>query len=834
MKIKKAFGLDLGTTNSTISIFKDGESLFGEDYKLKGIPSIVSVKNDELIVGVKAKNYLNEKSIGIKSVKRLMGKEEIINCNGIDFTPEEVSSEIIKYCASKLKEKYEDGEVEYSRAVVTVPAYFTKAQTDATRKAVELAGFEVLLLLEEPTAAAINYTYKQNIDNGIFMVYDFGGGTFDVSIIEKIENIPIVLATSGNNYLGGDNLDNILANYFLSFLKDELGYDLDIDNDSNQFQHLKLAAENVKKQLSNEEQLNIFYPDIFKDNSSVELIIENFNRKQFEDLIIDKIKIDTIKECSKALEKLKKNHDKTLDDIDGIILVGGSCKIPLVQKTVKEKFCTTKKLKDIIIFDTDLAVGSGAGIVASTFSNILTDEDKGLEIEINPVIDYEGTKLFSGEIIKGDITNVNLIINNEIFVLEVKDRNFECEVADIDLTDYNIKFFKESELVAELNEALDENASIIAPTSVQNETIKIEIIDLETGKIENYPVVKEGESLPCERTYDFKINEYSEDEIILPVKEGSRHIFDVKCTLGERKKIGTKISVTISIDEKANILIKVYLNGVELKSEYVYAENKKINSKQYESLVEDIEEKINIIEDKEHKDDIRLEKENLVREIKEAESNQDESHFTYSFERLESLKNKIKKDTKYSEEKFNELYNEIKTEYETVEDENALSFSLEDVEDCKLFGIRALERKDELQFEKNYEEMEYYRFSITLNKDSKTFSLVLAGNLFELVESANKIMDSTSDVSLKNKLELELKYAQNILVDFTTEFEKNESVLDYSKYKVSLLSAWQKLSRIVSEISPGQVNLEEKNNKFKGRVSKIWLECRILKSSKNK
>ena len=204
----------------------------------------------------------------------------------------------------------------YDRIVITVPAYFSIAQKDATRKAGEIAGLDVLMLLEEPTAAAINYTVKNNINNGVFMVYNLGGGTFDVSIIEKIENIPVVLATAGNNFLGGDNFDNMLARYFIDVLNNDLGYDIDTDlktSNPHKYNALLLAAENVKKNLSQNETFSINYYDVFKDNSGVDLVIDEFSRKQFENIIKDKIVIDTFNECDKALEIFKKSGRTTSD-----------------------------------------------------------------------------------------------------------------------------------------------------------------------------------------------------------------------------------------------------------------------------------------------------------------------------------------------------------------------------------------------------------------------------------------------------------------------------------------------------------------------------------------
>ena len=241
-------GIDLGTTNSVATVYtKDGlkHISFDGDFLL---PSVVNISNDGVIVGIKAKNMamIAQENTAI-SVKRLMGSSEKITLNGKKFTPEEVSSLIIK----KIKETAEkEMGIEYKRCVVTVPAYFNETQREATTQAVKLAGLEVLRVINEPTAAAISYGANKDEDM-IYGVYDLGGGTFDISIIENSEGLIEVLSTTGDNHLGGDDFDKKLAN----LIWEKSGFDIELTKKLEI--KLNQLAEKTKIALSDKDSVHI-------------------------------------------------------------------------------------------------------------------------------------------------------------------------------------------------------------------------------------------------------------------------------------------------------------------------------------------------------------------------------------------------------------------------------------------------------------------------------------------------------------------------------------------------------------------------------------------------
>src|SRR5574344_2939143 len=432
MIIHKSFGLDLGTTNSTASVIKDGKVIYAEEKpsKNKTIPSIIAVrKNGSEVYGTLAKNeFYTGNTNSKKSIKREMGKKTTINFGEKEYTPEDISSKIINYCKECLIDTIGNEEnVVYDKVVITVPAYFNLAQKDATRKAGELAGLEVQMLLEEPTSAAINYAVSNNVENGLFFVFDLGGGTFDVSILEKTENIPTVLATAGNNFLGGDNFDLILARHFLDVLKERGNAvdDIVASPDVKRLRLLMFAAENVKKQLSINDTYNIYFPDIFKDNTGIELSIDDFTRKQFDNLIKDKVEKDIIKECEKALKLLEENHGKTLNDITHILMVGGSTKIHYIKEAIQKHYCITDKLKELTIFEPDLSVSAGAAFVANTNGHSIEDDKNNILIDMNASYVIDNKLYLSGKVIKGEIDKVSINIENqEIFADFMEDKTF--------------------------------------------------------------------------------------------------------------------------------------------------------------------------------------------------------------------------------------------------------------------------------------------------------------------------------------------------------------------------------------------------------------------------
>ena len=324
----KILGIDLGTTNSCMAIMEGGEPTVIQNKEgNRTTPSVVAYsKKGERIVGEHAKRQsITNPDQTVKSIKRKMGSDHSVELNGENYTPQEISAMILQ----KLKrdaEEYVGEEIE--EAVITVPAYFTDSQRQATKDAGKIAGLKVKRIINEPTAASLAYGLDDDKDQTI-LVYDLGGGTFDVSILELGDGVFEVVATNGNNELGGDDFDERIIDYVAKKFKSDHGIDLRKDNMA--LQRLKDAAENAKKELSSVKETNINLPFITQTEDGPKHLDVDITRAKFNELTEDLVK-KTMDPSKTAL------NDAGMDpsEIDEVILVGGSTRIPAVQDAVKD------------------------------------------------------------------------------------------------------------------------------------------------------------------------------------------------------------------------------------------------------------------------------------------------------------------------------------------------------------------------------------------------------------------------------------------------------------------------------------------------------------------
>ena len=360
--MSKIIGIDLGTTNSCVSIWEGGEAkVIANPEGLRTTPSVVSFKNGEMIVGEKAKRQALVNPDTISSIKRLMGTSKKVKANGKDYTPEEISAMILGDL-KKTAEAYLGEKV--TKAVITVPAYFNDSQRQATKNAGKIAGLEVERIINEPTAAALAYGLDKQDSNEKILVYDLGGGTFDVSILELGDGVFEVLATSGNNKLGGDDFDNRLVDYIVDEIKKE--EKVDLSDDKMAMQRIKEAAEKAKKDLSGMTSTNISLPFIAQVDGAPVNFETDITRAKFESLISDLVD-STIEPVRKAL----KDAGLSKSDIDKVILVGGSTRIPMVQELVKKE--TGKEPSKEVNPDEVVSMGAAiqGGVLAGDVNDIV-------------------------------------------------------------------------------------------------------------------------------------------------------------------------------------------------------------------------------------------------------------------------------------------------------------------------------------------------------------------------------------------------------------------------------------------------------------------------------
>lgn len=358
----KIIGIDLGTTNSCVAVMEGGEPVVIPNAEgNRTTPSVVAFsKNGERLVGQIAKRQaVTNPDNTVISIKRKMGTSEKVRIEGDEFSPQEISAMILQ----KLKtdaENYLGQKV--TQAVITVPAYFTDSQRQATKDAGKIAGLEVLRIINEPTAASLAFGMDKEDQDQKIMIYDLGGGTFDVSILDIGDGVFEVLATSGNNHLGGDDFDQRIIDYLVSEFKKTNG--IDLKTDKMAMQRLKEAAEKAKIELSGMQQTNINLPFITADSTGPKHLDVNLTRAKFEELISD-----LLEETKKPVLQALKDAGISASDLHKILLVGGSTRVPAVQEIVKQ---ITGKEPDKGI-NPDECVAIGAAIQGGVLSGDVKD-----------------------------------------------------------------------------------------------------------------------------------------------------------------------------------------------------------------------------------------------------------------------------------------------------------------------------------------------------------------------------------------------------------------------------------------------------------------------------
>jgi molecular chaperone DnaK len=360
----RAVGIDLGTTNSVVSVLEGGEpTVIANAEGSRTTPSIVAfAKNGEVLVGEVAKRQaVTNPDRTIRSVKREMGSHWTVDIDGKKYTPQEISARVLM----KLKRDAEAylGE-SITDAVITVPAYFNDSQRTATKEAGEIAGFNVLRIINEPTAAALAYGLDKGSKEQTVLVFDLGGGTFDVSLLELAEGVIEVKATSGDNHLGGDDWDERIIDYLVKTFRGQYG--IDLGQDKMAMQRLKEAAEKAKIELSAATTTSINLPYITAGPSGPLHLDVNLTRAEFQ-----RMTQDLLDRCKGPFEQAIKDASIRLADVDHVILVGGSTRMPAVTELVKK--LTSKEPNKGVNPDEVVAVGAAlqAGVLKGEVKDVL-------------------------------------------------------------------------------------------------------------------------------------------------------------------------------------------------------------------------------------------------------------------------------------------------------------------------------------------------------------------------------------------------------------------------------------------------------------------------------
>ena len=360
--MSKIIGIDLGTTNSCVAVMEGGEpKVIPNPEGNRTTPSVVAFKNEERIIGDAAKRQAITNPNVISSIKRKMGSAEKVTVDGKNYTPQEISAMILQYIKTYAEEYLGEPVTE---AVITVPAYFNDAQRQATKDAGTIAGLNVARIINEPTAAALAYGIDKTDKELKVLVYDLGGGTFDVSILDLSDGTFEVLSTNGDTHLGGDDFDNVIVDWIVDQFKKDNG--IDLKNDKMAMQRIKEAAEKAKKDLSATMQAQISLPFISAGPAGPLHIETTLTRAKFNEMtkyLVEKTIV--------PIENALRDANLTVNDIDEVLLVGGSTRIPAVQEAVKK--ATGKDPNKSVNPDEAVAIGAAiqGGVLAGDVKDVV-------------------------------------------------------------------------------------------------------------------------------------------------------------------------------------------------------------------------------------------------------------------------------------------------------------------------------------------------------------------------------------------------------------------------------------------------------------------------------
>jgi len=495
MTSNKILGIDLGTTNSAFAVMEGGDpEIIVNSEGDRTTPSVVAFSDGEQLVGKPAKNQsVQNPDNTVESIKRHMGEEDYtVELDGEEYTPEQVSAMILQ----KIKRDAEDylGD-EVEKAVITVPAYFSDRQRQATKDAGEIAGFEVERIINEPTAAAMAYGLDDESDQTV-LVYDLGGGTFDVSILDLGGGVYEVVATNGDNDLGGDDWDEAVVDWLADDFADDHG--IDLREDRQALQRLYDAAEEAKVELSNRKETTITLPFIAADDEGPKDLEASLTRAKFESLTTGLVE-RTVGPTEQALE----DAGLTKSDIDEVILVGGSTRMPMIQEKVEELAGQEPK-KNV---NPDEAVALGAAIQAGVLSG-----------DVDDIVLVDVTPLSLGVEVKGGLFERLIEKNTTIPTEESK----IFTTAQANQTQVQIRVFQGEREIAEENELLGEFALTGIPPAPAG-TPQIEVtFALDENGIVNVEAEDKGSGNKEDITIEGGVG-LSDDEIEQMQEEAEKH-----------------------------------------------------------------------------------------------------------------------------------------------------------------------------------------------------------------------------------------------------------------------------------------------------------------------
>ena len=587
--LDRAVGIDLGTTNSEIAWLPPSERevlIYADRFGRKTVPSAVAwdAKQKTFLVGHAARQKRGSADPPIESIKRKMGQQSSVTIGGAQLSPEAVSAKILGELRDRMQETFAQKPpvpgvtTPVARAVITVPAYFDAPQVEATRRAGELAGLEVIGILQEPTAAAIYHTWRRRLEDGNFLVYDLGGGTFDVSILRCVGGEYQVLAIDGDNFLGGDDLDRRYAEHLRKQLV-EKGYSLDLnvkddEADRRIFARLVHLAQEIKESLSTADVVHVSKNDVATDKAGESISFEaDIGRVDYDAIIADLVDT-TIACCDRALARSKEVANVGVEDIDHVILVGGSTRVPLVVKRVTDAFC--KKTAEPLRDDVDTCVALGAAVHAAHIGGTLVGESSvPFRARITTPMVAEGTTLRLGLVVEEAPKNgAHLAIwEGEAALAEAtvgkEPLRFEIPLGEAEETKVSLALQSSvGSPLAEVPLTLHRGDLRPRPTALSRASVVAKDIALEVvrgGKRDRKVLLARGTGLPASVTHLFFTADQS-GAVVLRILQNRLPIKTLAIDVPKELPVGSPVEIVLRCDESMRLEARATVGSQQIQA----------------------------------------------------------------------------------------------------------------------------------------------------------------------------------------------------------------------------------------------------------------------------
>jgi molecular chaperone DnaK len=611
--VDRAVGIDLGTTNSEVALLDPSEKdliVYADKFGRRTIPSAVcwDPRKEALLVGRKARNRRGREPGPVESIKRKMGRAEKVAVGPHALSPEEVSAKILGELRERMREHLQEkaaGEVRVDRAVITVPAYFDAPQVEATRAAGELAGLEVLGILQEPTAAAIYHTWKRKLGDGNFLVYDLGGGTFDVSILRCLAGEYQVLAIDGDNYLGGDDFDRRFAERLRRQLV-ERGYalDLDVQNDPEdrlRFLRLVHLAQGIKESLSTAEVIPVHEQNVLEDQDGEPVDYEGeVGRAEWEEAVTDLVDT-TLERCRRALAESEQKAGVGPKDIDHVVLVGGSTRVPYVIRRVTEEICAHGRSEAPLQDDVDTCVALGAAVHAAQIGGLRIGDEKARVRFRSPLVGEGASIRLAVDVEEAPAGSTTLALKADGEA--VAEAPFEAVPAQGVRLEAPLGERPENPMQLELRDGagtglaelamalyrgdVRPRASSLSQPSVVAKDIALEV--MRAGRRDRKVLLAKGTGLPAEASHTFYTGDRS-GAVVLRLLQNRLPIKTLMVSVDKDVPVGTPVELTLSCDDAMRLEAKALVAGQELWAHIEPAPQKTPGAAEVEALLARAEE----------------------------------------------------------------------------------------------------------------------------------------------------------------------------------------------------------------------------------------------------